>query len=46
MIIVYDKNETSFIHNGLAVLSDCKSCLINEELNGQYELEILLWYSY
>lgn len=40
MIIVYDKNETSFTHNGLAVLNDCKSCLITEELNGQYELEI------
>lgn len=40
MIIVYDKNETSFTNNGLAVLNDCKSCLISEELNGQYELEL------
>lgn len=40
MIILYDKNEASFISNGLVVLNDCKACFITEELNGQYELEL------
>lgn len=40
MINIYDKNEVDFSNNGLAVLSDCKSCFINQELNGKYELEL------
>lgn len=40
MINLYDKNERSFATNGLVILSDCKSCFITEELNGQFELEL------
>lgn len=40
MIKVYDKSEQKFVTNGLVVLGDCKSLLVTEELNGQYELEM------
>lgn len=42
MINLYDSKTTkdNFNNNGLIVLSDCISCNITEELNGQYELEI------
>ena len=40
MINLYDRATTDFTHNGLVVLSDCKSALIVEELNGLYELTI------
>lgn len=38
-ISVYEKNETSFVHNGI-VLPDVVSCTIEEELNGKYVLEL------
>ena len=40
IIKLFDKSTTDFNNNGLVVLSDCKSCLITEELNGSYELEL------
>lgn len=39
MINLYDKNCTDFNNNGL-VLSDCKSCFIDEALNGKFELTL------
>lgn len=38
--ILYAADETAFTSNGIGVLSDCISCLITEERNGKYELEI------
>ena len=35
--ILYDKTETAFTSAGLAILSDCISCTVEEELNGTYE---------
>jgi len=35
--ILYDKTETAFTSAGLAILSDCVSCTVEEELNGTYE---------
>lgn len=40
MISLYDSNETVFTSNGLVVLSDAISCMITEELNGAYELDM------
>lgn len=37
--ILYEKNEQSFQSIGIAILSDCLSCTVNEELNGKYECE-------
>ncbi|QJE31800.1 phage tail spike protein [Heyndrickxia coagulans] len=38
--ILYEKNETNFLHNGIGVLSDCISATATEERNGIFELEI------
>lgn len=38
--ILYAATETAFSSNGIGVLSDCISCLITEERNGKYELEM------
>lgn len=42
--ILYDENEIVYgqvpTHNGLGVLSDCLSCIVTEERNGAYELEM------
>ena len=38
--IIYAKNETAFTSNGLGRLTDCISCIVREERNGTYELEI------
>lgn len=38
MISIYDKKETSFQRNGLAVLNECTECRIIEKLNSEYEL--------
>ena len=35
--ILYDSSETTFTSAGLAILSDCISCTVEEELNGTYE---------
>lgn len=37
--ILYDKNETAFVSNGLGRLRDCISCLVPEERNGIYECD-------
>ena len=38
--IIYDKNETAFINNGFGRLRDCISCIVTEERNGIYELDM------
>lgn len=38
MINIYDRKETSFTRNGLAVLNECRECKITEMLNNEYEL--------
>lgn len=35
--ILYDKNETAFITNGICRLRDCIECTVSEERNGVYE---------
>ena len=35
--ILYDKDETLFVSNGLGRLYDCISCAVTEERNGIYE---------
>lgn len=40
MIILYDANEKEFTSLGIGVLSDAISCVVPEELNGGYELEM------
>ena len=37
--ILYESTETLFQSNGLGILSDCISCKVVEERNGQYEVE-------
>jgi phage-related protein len=39
MITIYESKETNFRHNGLGVLRP-SSCLIYEELNGEYSLTL------
>ncbi len=36
MIRIYNKNETDFTHNGLGILKDAISCIVEEELNGLF----------
>lgn len=36
--ILYDAMETDFSHNGIGILSDCISCEVTEERNGEFEL--------
>ena len=36
--ILYDAAETDFSHNGIGILSDCISCEVTEERNGEFEL--------
>lgn len=38
--ILYTKNSTDFTSNGIGRLSDAVSCIVTEEINGQYELEM------
>lgn len=37
---LYEESETTFTSNGLGVLSDAMSCVVTEERNGPYELEM------
>lgn len=37
--ILYEKDETAFINNGLGRLRDCISCVVTEERNGIYECD-------
>lgn len=36
--ILYAPTETDFDHNGIGILSNCRSCEVTEEANGLYEL--------
>lgn len=38
--VLYESTETSFSTNGIGVLSDAISCLVTEERNGAFELEM------
>ena len=38
--ILYNPNETQFNNNGIGILSDAVSCIVTEERNGEYELEL------
>lgn len=38
--ILFDKNTTDFSTNGIGRLSDAVSCIVTEERNGSYELEM------
>lgn len=38
--ILFSAGETDFTSNGLGRLSDCTSCIVTEERNGEYELEL------
>lgn len=37
--ILYDKDETAFVSNGLGRLRDCISCVVTEERNGLFECD-------
>ena len=37
--ILYEKDETAFVTNGLGRLRDCISCVVTEERNGIYECD-------
>lgn len=41
MILLYAPSEESFLSNGIGALSDAVSCLVTEERNGQFELEMV-----
>lgn len=38
--ILYSANTTTFTKNGIGRLPECLSCIVREELNGLYELEL------
>ena len=38
--ILYHPDERDFTHNGIGMLTDAVSCLVTEERNGQYELQM------
>lgn len=40
VIVLYDQNETSFTTNGLGYLPDATECIVTEELNGEFELQM------
>ena len=40
VIVLYDQNETSFTNNGLGYLPDATECIVTEELNGEFELQM------
>ena len=40
LIILYDKFERDFTTAGIGILKDAISCVVTEELNGSYELEM------
>ena len=37
--ILYEKDETAFVSNGLGRLRDCIECVVSEERNGLYECD-------
>lgn len=40
MILLYGQNETAFADNGIGALTDALSCIVTEERNGAFELEM------
>lgn len=40
MIVLFESTSTSFTTNGLGCLSDAVSCIVTEERNGEFELEM------
>lgn len=40
MIVLFDSTSMSFTTNGLGCLSDAISCIVTEERNGEFELEM------
>ena len=40
LILLFDQNEESFTSNGLGALPDATSCIVTEERNGEYEVEM------
>lgn len=40
LIILFDHNEQAFTSNGLGALPDAASCVVTEERNGEYEVEM------
>ena len=38
--ILYESNTTSFNTNGIGRLSDAITCIVTEERNGRYELQM------
>lgn len=38
--VLFGANSTAFTSLGIGVLSDCISCIVTEERNGEYELEM------
>ena len=40
LIILFDQNEEAFTSNGLGALPDATSCIVTEERNGEYEVEM------
>lgn len=41
MIRLYQETERQFNHNGFGALSDATSCIVTEERNGSFELELV-----
>lgn len=41
MIRLYQETEREFVNNGLGALSDATSCIVTEERNGAFELEMI-----
>lgn len=40
LIVLYDHDEEAFTSNGLGALPDAASCVVTEERNGEYEVEM------
>ena len=38
--VLYEKNETTFTHNGIGILVDTIKAIVTEERNGSYELSL------
>lgn len=38
--VLYSNSETTFTARGIGTLSDCVSCIVSEELNGGYTVEL------
>lgn len=36
--VLFEPKETKFDHFGIGAMNDCKSCIVTEEENGQYEV--------